>query len=140
MLEFEVWKPWIAASSYDFWNDEPAPLIVVLPEPEPPPLLPQAASTVARPTATASTRGRFKVAITDFLRAGGRVRGAVRRRAAYEWEVARSSRRDGRDVNRTETVGYSNAPSEASASPGSAPVTMNATHRPIITAWSAARS
>src|SRR5579862_596439 len=130
----------MTASSNALWNDDPPPWTVLPPEPEPPPLLPQAASTVARPTATASTRGRFRVAITDFLRAGGRVRGAVRRRAAYEWEVDRSSRLDGRDVNRTETVGYSNAPSEASASPGSAPVTMNATHRPIITAWSAARS
>src|SRR5690348_9996015 len=63
---------WITASSKALWNDEPPPWRVELPEPDPPPLLPQAASTVARPTATASTRGRFRVAITDFLRAGGR--------------------------------------------------------------------
>ena len=43
-------------------------------------------------------------------------------------------------MNHGETVGYSNASPEASASPGRAPVTMNETQRPIITAWSAARS
>ena len=58
-------------------------------------------------------------------------------------DVDRKPRSSERKVNRTRTVGSvarQGSDARRVGSPGSSPVTMNATQRPIITAWSAARS
>ena len=74
---FVLTYDWITASSNAFWNEDPPPWTVLPLEPEPP-LLPQAASTVARPTTAASTRGRLRVAFKS-LPPGRGIHGAVRR-------------------------------------------------------------
>src|SRR5512147_1871404 len=70
MSEFVSANAAIVASSKVFWNVEPDPFSSTEPEPDLL-LLPQAASSVARPTTATSTRVRIKVAFTGYSSGDG---------------------------------------------------------------------